>query len=179
MSSQIGRNDLCSCGSGKKHKNCCFKRGVLTNKKSQNKIALGVVAIILVVAGIISYSKFFSTPSTQNPVPLSQPPISSSTSSAASSAPVQSSALPATGTGYTPQPPGQVPAGQVWSTEHGHWHNTLGTGQTATVQPGVITPQPPGPAPEGKIWSAEHGHWHDAPPEVNVIEVSPSKTDPK
>lgn len=174
MSSHIGRNEPCPCGSGKKHKNCCYKRGVLTNKKSQNKIALGVLAVILVIAGIFSFSKFSSTPSIQNPAPTNQPLNSSS--------PMTSS--PVSGTGYTPRPPGPAPAGQVWSTEHGHWHKAPGegqaaAGQTATVQPGVLTPQPPGPVPEGKIWSAEHGHWHDAPPEIKVIEVNKSETDPK
>lgn len=47
-----------------------------------------------------------------------------------------------------PGPPGPAPPGQVWSEEHGHWHNTA--------------PQPPGPPPPGKVWSAEHGHYHDA-----------------
>lgn len=28
----------------------------------------------------------------------------------------------------TPQPPGEVPAGKVWSAEHGHWHDAA-TGQ--------------------------------------------------
>jgi hypothetical protein len=84
----------------------------------------------------------------------------------------------------TPQPPGPVPEGKVWFPEHGHWHNLPGTGPTtaSTVQPGQpaqLTPQPPGPVPAGKVWAPEHGHWHDAPPEVKVIQVNPSNTDPK
>jgi hypothetical protein len=76
-------------------------------------------------------------------------------------------------TKLTPQPPGPAPAGQVWSAEHGHWHNvTTGTS-------GQVTPQPPGPAPAGKVWSAEHGHWHDVPAEAKVIQVNPIQTDPK
>jgi hypothetical protein len=27
--SKLGRNDLCPCGSGKKYKNCCLRRGVI------------------------------------------------------------------------------------------------------------------------------------------------------
>lgn len=34
----------------------------------------------------------------------------------------------------TPQPPGPVPAGMVWSTEHGHWHD-VNTGEAPAVQP--------------------------------------------
>ncbi len=50
--------------------------------------------------------------------------------------------------------------GQVWSEEHGHWHDAP-AGRNAAV-PQKAT-RPPGPAPEGKVWSEEHGHWHDIP----------------
>lgn len=104
------------------------------------------------------------------------------------------SAMPAqTGTPGAPQP-GPAPAGKVWSTEHGHWHDAnpaggspVTAGLTPTVQGGsavkieplaagqqlpattapiTVTPSaaPPGPAPAGKVWSAEHNHWHDANP---------------
>ncbi len=241
MSSGVGRNELCPCGSGKKHKNCCYQRGVLFDKKNQNKIALGVLAGVVVLAGIIAYSKMFSSSPTRTPRPLSQPPL---TSSPGLPSQTPTSAVPTSGVSYTPQPPGPVPAGKVWSTEHGHWHdipavnvvssststapnssspvfdilpgqenaqaqtkltpqppgpvpegqvwsaehghwhNAPAPGQTSATgtapgQPAQLTPQPPGPAPAGKVWSAEHGHWHDAPPEFKVIEVNQSKTDPK
>ncbi len=241
MNSEVGRNELCPCGSGKKHKNCCYKRGVIFDKKKQNKIALVVLAGVIVVAGIIAYSKLSSSSSNGTPSPLSQ---SSSTSGTGSPSPASSSGSPISGvanipqppgpvppgkiwspehghwhdvpganvisssnplmpnstspkfdilpgqetaqpqTKLTPQPPGPAPAGQVWSAEHGHWHNTTGVGQTTTsgIQPGqpaTLTPQPPGPAPAGKTWSAEHGHWHDAPVDAKVIQVNPSNTDPK
>ena len=84
--------------------------------------------------------------------------------------------------------------GQVWSEEHGHWHDaparpaatttppsspaTTGTPATspATTSTPATSPanstrsaqekptRPPGPAPEGKVWSEEHGHWHDVAP---------------
>ena len=70
--------------------------------------------------------------------------------------------------------------GQVWSEEHGHWHDAPSTPVTPTTpaqakpaQPQepassntatqVKSTRPPGPAPEGKVWSEEHGHWHNAP----------------
>lgn len=75
-------------------------------------------------------------------------------------------------------------AGQVWSEEHGHWHDAaaptgapvspamtpLTPAQRSQRPPGspqqpaqtFRKPQPPGPTPEGKVWSPEHGHWHDA-----------------
>lgn len=46
--------------------------------------------------------------------------------------------------------------GQVWSEEHGHWHDA-----------------PPGGQP-GQVWSEEHGHWHDAP----AVEVAPAGQTP-
>ena len=169
MSSQIGRNDLCPCGSGKKYKNCCQKRGIVFNKKNQNKIAFFVLGGVVLLAGIISISKITSTSSLGSQTPVTQQPLS--TPSALPS-PIQQGTQSSAGTAFTPQP-GPAPAGKVWSPEHGHWHDAPGTipstapnafpGQTAQS-----TPQPPGPAPEGKVWSAEHGHWHDAPT-TNVI----------
>lgn len=84
--------------------------------------------------------------------------------------------------GLTPQPAGDAPPGQVWSAEHGHWHDAA-TGQavqptsptaTPTSTPGQLTPPPPGDVPEGKVWNAEHGHWHDAPA-VRVINPNEAK----
>jgi|ETNmetMinimDraft_16_1059900.scaffolds.fasta_scaffold44073_2 hypothetical protein len=58
--------------------------------------------------------------------------------------------------------------GQVWSPEHGHWHDAPATSTPLSTpldpqSPTVPTTEPPGPAPPGKVWSSEHGHWHDAP----------------
>ncbi|MBO6573404.1 hypothetical protein GYB29_08905 [bacterium] len=44
MSSSIGRNDACHCGSGKKYKNCCLKKD-----KSSMKSNIGVGLLIVVV----------------------------------------------------------------------------------------------------------------------------------
>ena len=190
MSSQIGRNEPCPCGSGKKHKNCCYKKGVMASKKGQNKVALGVLGLVVVIAGIVSISKLSSSPTSQSGSPLVQPPITSSSATN----PTQLPSTPVSGSPYTPQPPGPAPAGKIWSPEHGHWHDapvtspatagvnrlpassasTANSGEsvfditpnqlnTPSQTPGQLTPQPPGPAPAGKVWSAEHGHWHDAP----------------
>ena len=76
--------------------------------------------------------------------------------------------------------------GQVWSEEHGHWHDAPATPARPATPATSTTPsqanptqapasasspastqgnstRPPGPAPEGKVWSEEHGHWHNAP----------------
>jgi hypothetical protein len=116
--------------------------------KKSNIVGLTVLLIGVVVVGYLAL--WDNTPPVPDPItPQSQPAAS--------------------GTPYTPQPPGEAPPGKVWSAEHGHWHDAPGTTPTTTPnrQPGATsiqyTPQPPGPVPEGKVWSPEHGHWHDAP----------------
>jgi hypothetical protein len=172
MSSQVGRNAPCPCGSGKKYKNCCQKSGFALNKKQQNKIVVGTLAAVALIAAAVVFSKNSSTP-----VPRQQ--FAPSSQQSATSQPGQG--VP-TGTAYTPQPPGPAPEGKVWSPEHGHWHDAPAPGtpqtNTANVTPNSasqqLTPQPPGPAPEGKVWSAEHGHWHDAPATATTTTQTPS-----
>ena len=53
--------------------------------------------------------------------------------------------------------------GQVWSEEHGHWHDAPSAPATSTTPAQVKSIQASGPVPEGKVWSEEHGHWHNAP----------------
>jgi len=53
--------------------------------------------------------------------------------------------------------------GQVWSEEHGHWHDAPAAPAPSTTPSQTRSTQPSGPAPEGKVWSEEHGHWHDTP----------------
>jgi hypothetical protein len=55
--------------------------------------------------------------------------------------------------------------GQVWSPEHGHWHDATSPAR-APINAGAIGEQkaaPAGTPPPGKVWSPEHAHWHDAP----------------
>ena len=72
--------------------------------------------------------------------------------------------------GFRSDPTGQGLPGQVWSPEHGHWHDATGTASDSI--PNLLTPvdpisstpftPQPGPAPPGRFWSTEHGHWHDS-----------------
>lgn len=132
----VGRNDPCPCGSGEKYKRCCEpKAGARSNRRAL-LIALGIVG----AAGAIwvAVSMLTETPLPSRVAPSGQTPITTGT--------------------LTPQPPGPVPPGKVWSPEHGHWHD-------APIDPTAApVPQPPGPAPAGKVWSPEHGHWHDVTP---------------
>jgi len=57
MSSTIGRNDPCVCGSGKKYKRCCQEEGQSATATAASKttmIVLGAVVLIGVVVMVIS-----------------------------------------------------------------------------------------------------------------------------
>lgn len=50
-----GRNDLCTCGSGKKYKNCCEGK---TPAARTSKVLIAVVAAMIlggIAAGVLSY----------------------------------------------------------------------------------------------------------------------------
>lgn len=152
MSSHTSRNEPCSCGSGKKYKNCCGRSPSFLNKGQKKVVGIS----LLVIAALVAAVMFFGN---------NQPPLSPAFSPTA--APTGSPA-----TGGVGRPPGSAPAGKVWSFEHGHWHDAPGS--TPATQPGVqtfgqpntgtatFTPQPPGDVPPGKVWSPQHGHWHNA-----------------
>ena len=48
MSSSLGRNDPCHCGSGRKYKNCCQDMGGSTVTGSSKVTMIVVVAVVLV-----------------------------------------------------------------------------------------------------------------------------------
>jgi len=139
-----------------KYKECC---GPKEGKTSRMFFVVGALIFGgLIVAGAI----FIAKDNNQQAAPAVAPLDPTAAGSQ------QPAAVPG-----SPQPPGPAPAGKVWSTEHGHWHDAPGApaapGATAApgaAQPGSLppgSPQPPGPVPPGKVWSVEHGHWHDAP----------------
>lgn len=54
---KVGRNDLCSCGSGKKFKKCCeAKQG-----RSRGALIMAVLVGVLLIGGIVSVAVNFST----------------------------------------------------------------------------------------------------------------------
>jgi SEC-C motif len=150
----IGRNDPCTCGSGRKYKNCCQRKIPQSTLRSPAAyVVLGVAGVVLALAaGKVVFwpaEKAPQSTSTLLPMPWPQAPTTGARSG-----------------NLTPQPPGPIPEGKVWSPEHGHWHD-------ATAAAAGSTPQPPGPVPEGKVWSTEHGHWHDAPASAQSAPVQP------
>lgn len=168
---RVGRNEPCPCGSGKKYKVCCERRvDVVLESKPKSYRFVGVMVIVIGLAGAVALRVFGA----------GEPPANTRTANAvapptlpsAPSNPIPSGAL-------APQPPGPMPAGKVWSAEHGHYHDAPGAASANAPMPLVMGPngnplsnpaamtpgpQPPGPVPEGKVWSTEHGHWHDAAP---------------
>ena len=142
---RVGRNESCPCGSGKKFKACC------AGKQTRSR---GLVLLLAMIGAIAAVGVVASIRKDEKPAPIPAP-VARTTPKA--------------------QPPGPVPAGKVWSVEHGHWHDAAAPKAATTTSPIQITgapapgapartpkPQPPGPAPAGQVWSAEHGHWHDA-----------------
>ena len=163
MSAKIGRNEPCSCGSGKKYKHCCEAKSGESNGASGG-VGVALLVLILIIGGVASTFFFpIGGDSTADQANQSRANLGGQ--------PISFPAPSPTSTGGTPQPPGPPPLGKVWSPEHGHWHNAGGvsaaTGEAAptgaTTPAQQFTPQPPGAPPRGKVWSPEHGHWHDAP----------------
>lgn len=64
---------------------------------------------------------------------------------------------------------GPAPPGQVWSEEHGHYHDAPTATIPTTPQATVGKAPPPGPAPPGKEWNWEHGHYHNIAPTTAVV----------
>lgn len=169
---RTGRNEPCPCGSGKKFKHCCEEK--MARPASKGMILLGAALAALAVVGLIP---IFGD---KTPAPRAAATAPASTPAAAVPATTAAAPAPAAQQQFTPgpQPPGAVPPGKVWSTEHGHWHDAQPAGTDSPIKieaaPGVVatanpvgtpsTPPPPGPAPAGKVWSPQHGHWHDADP---------------
>ncbi|HEX7150615.1 MAG TPA: SEC-C metal-binding domain-containing protein [Thermoanaerobaculia bacterium] len=171
----VGRNEKCPCGSGKKFKNCHAEQS--QHPAPRGLIFLGVAIAAVAAVGIV--------PALRSDKDERATPVSAAAPAATSTAPAA--------TPGSPQPPGPVPPGKVWNVEHGHWHDEnqaapqnairidglpttapipgaapLAATTTSPAQsniPQTLTPQPAGPAPAGKVWSAEHGHWHDAAPQ--------------
>jgi len=135
---ETGRNDACPCGSGKKFKNCCI--GEAKRRSSRGLMFLIAAIAAVAAAGVVpqlieddqpkrtiapaasrstagkvwsaEHNHWHDAPATPAAATTSLPPRPITPPAAA-----QQTFTP------KPQPPGPVPAGKVWSTEHGHWHD--------------------------------------------------------
>lgn len=98
MEKELNRNDLCYCGSGKKYKNCHMNKPT-AEKANKSFIIIGVLILLAVIAALSVIYSLDEEP-TKNKVNRSVPVNNP-----------------------TPRPEGEAPAGKVWSSEHGHWHD--------------------------------------------------------
>ncbi len=105
MSSKTGRNEPCPCGSGLKYKRCCALKEAEAASKSGVVVLL--VLLLLVGSGVI-----FAAVMVINAQGEGQEAADQKTEVVR-----RSPGQP------TPQPPGPVPDGKVWSPEHGHYHD--------------------------------------------------------
>jgi len=171
---KTGRNEPCSCGSGKKSKNCCRSAARSASRSGTIGMIVAGIAVAGTIAVIAATRNDPAETTTTAPVEQASTPAPTPGQTPAPAP----AALPLSATAPRPgaQPPGPAPAGKIWSAEHGHWHdkpaslnewvsvtpkqsvplNTSGEGLPVNI------PAPKGPAPEGLVWWPEHGHWHDA-----------------
>ncbi|EMR01031.1 SEC-C metal-binding domain-containing protein [Cesiribacter andamanensis] len=68
---QIGRNDPCPCGSGKKYKNCHQQLEEKKGTATSSKIIMGLVIVGIVLIFIVS---FMNIQTTENQAPGEAPP---------------------------------------------------------------------------------------------------------
>lgn len=155
----VGRNELCPCGSGKKSKHCC--------NQGQQSFFKGPGALVLLVvlfgaAAIVAALNRNEPSSRSSTIAAEMPAGTPAASSTSTSTPPPASA---------PSPTTPPRPGQVWSAEHGHWHNAPVAPVPTPGQPGItvdagagaaspIKVESVGQVSDGRVWSAEHGHYH-------------------
>ncbi|WKV12617.1 SEC-C metal-binding domain-containing protein [Marivirga harenae] len=96
MKKELGRNEPCHCGSGKKYKNCHMGKESSGINNNKNLMYIAIFVVILAIAG---FSVYYNSQQTA--------PVNTNSSRQ----------------GLTPPPAGEAPPGKVWSAEHGHWHD--------------------------------------------------------
>jgi hypothetical protein len=188
---KVGANEPCPCGSGVKYKRCCGAKGGVQPKQTTPWIAAAIiVAGVAAFALWVNFGRKYDASEVAAPVVLpGQPAASTPPVLPANAAVPAGGATPSTqpagaanplaagqavsGPPY-PQPPGAVPPGQIWSPEHGHWHNAQAAAGGVTVQPNAQFPSPtakPIATADGKVWSEEHQHWHDVAKDGRISDV--------
>ena len=136
MSIEIKRNDPCHCDSGKKYKNC---HGHIKSKKPYPWVFWGIILVLIVIFSLIPDNKIGRNQKKAIYSPFIPKKVNKT------------------------KPEGQSPPGKVWSSEHGHWHDSK-EGQSfssTSPQENKNNIREPEVVPLGKVWSPKHGHWHD------------------
>lgn len=172
---RIRVNDPCPCGSGKKYKRCCGTPALRAREQRRANLIFAAIAALMVAAAssAILVIRRSSEPTSSAPTGQVWSAEHGHFHDAITGRPI---GAPSTGDVQLPQatnpgltipgltPPGPAPPGQVWSAEHGHYHDAnTGAAPSASAvgaPGGAVNAEPPGPAPPGQVWSPEHGHYH-------------------
>lgn len=59
MSNTIGRNDPCSCGSGKKHKRCCYGKGSASTSVATSNTTMIILGAVILIGLVMMGVSFF------------------------------------------------------------------------------------------------------------------------
>lgn len=116
---KVGRNAPCTCGSGKKYKQCHGKTDQ-ERKHRWSVYALLIPAIAIIVGGGELLLSLFRDPpegSAGRVWSTEHGHWHDANGGELGAAPGGVPASPQA------QPPGPPPPGKVWSSEHGHWHD--------------------------------------------------------
>jgi len=119
MARKTGRNDPCSCGSGKKYKNCCGRSGSSMRSGRLNQILAGLGLSVLLVIAALVYLQVGQDDATDDQGQAA-PKITISPGSSGPVSPQTTQQPPTLPGSDAPGPPPRP--GMVWSKEHGHWH---------------------------------------------------------
>ncbi|MBI4364063.1 MAG: SEC-C domain-containing protein [Candidatus Latescibacteria bacterium] len=157
MKRDVGRNEPCPCGSGRKYKNCCAGRGLSITHKSAGIPVWLLLAMGAVVIAIIALSR-----TGDRGAAVSRPVAPLSTTDGAGPRPWEYDSV----------------ANRHYDPTHGHWHNgppppsSARNFQSPGSSPSAAPQSLPGttPAPwtydavNNQHWDPNHGHWHQGPP---------------
>jgi hypothetical protein len=155
MKRRPSRNDLCSCGSGRKYKNCCAGKNRMLGPKLLGAPVWAVVAVVGVAVAAFAMIRADRRSET-----------------APASVPAEERPAPWTYDSLT---------NRHFDPGHGHWHDgrppasTTGQAPAATgsqAPPGAASPPatatPPQPwtydSEKNQHWDPNHQHWHPGLP---------------
>ncbi len=181
MSTHVGRNDPCPCGSGLKYKQCCEGKAI-PKMRGRNGWIVGAVAVAVVALIAWGVIRSQSRPVVNRG--LGMPPAGTGTTAGSTplttSAPTPGAVTPSAS---VPAPPGV--AAEPWAYDaatnrhfdpsHGHWHNgppppPQSRGAANAMPAPATTPSGPAPAAwtydqaKNQHWDPAHQHWHQGPP---------------
>ena len=181
MTQNIGRNEACPCGSGKKHKNCCEGKARFSIANLPNRSAW-IIGVLGVAA--IAFMLTMGQNRGERSAPAAPPPVGG---------PSGGATAPGGLNDVRPEPWAyDAASNQHFDPAHNHWHqgppppqsargaapmdsgDVGGAGAQATP-PGIdrapegTTPQPyEYDAATNQYWDPAHGHWHRGRPPVGA-----------